>query len=249
MKIYHVIYEPSFQSLTLHHWTDCNLSCRGCFCNVEKLDFSLFPDAISRLKTKPIEEAPSEFIESIAQLRDIIGDFSVKRVVCIGKEPSLDPNLPQLLRFFHDEYQSYNVLLTNGVYLCEMKDVDEVIVSIKAVSDDIYQFYTGKSNVNTLKNFITMYEMGKKIQAECLFIPSLIEKDEIGKIARFIANVDPSITLRIDGYFEIPGQVWRSATTDEVVEASKEASKYLKTVNYLTADSNLLGTKPLRLFG
>lgn len=249
MKVYHLIYEPSFQSLTLHHWTDCNLSCRGCFCQAEKLDFSLFPDAIERLKNKNAETAPSEFIESIEQLKSIIKGLHIKRAVFIGKEPTLDAHLPELLHFFHKEYEAYNVLLTNGVQMCDMRDVDEVVFSIKAISDDIYRYYTGRSNSDAIENFKKMYLTVKKIQVECLLIPDLIEKDEIEKIAKFLAAVDPSLVLRIDGYFEIPGQPWRSATTTEVQEAALAARQYLTTVNYLTADSTLLGEKPLRLFG
>ena len=249
MKIYHIIYEPSFKSITVHHWTDCNLACRGCFCEVEKLDFSLFPDAIKRLKSKNQEIAPSEFVENIEQLKSIIGGLEIKRVVYIGKEPTLDPDLPKLLKFFHEKYQAYNVLLTNGVQMCDISDVDEVIFSIKAVTDSLYRYYTGKSNVDTLSNFEKMYLMGKKIQAECLFIPNLIEKEEIEKIAQFIVKFDSNIVLRIDGYFEISNQPWRSATADEVKEAAILAQKYLKTVNYLTAESDLVGDMPVRLFG
>ncbi|MCL2475378.1 MAG: radical SAM protein [Chloroflexi bacterium] len=249
MNIYHLVYEPSFKSLTFHHWAKCNLACLGCFCQVEKLDFSLFDDAIKRVQTKGPETTPEKFIQSLRELDELICGLLIERAVYIGVEPSLDPDFVQISAYMKQKYNTYNVLITNGIKLTDMQHVDEVVFSLKAVSDDLYKYYTGHSNKQALKNFKIIYAMGKKLQAETLFIPGLIESDEIEKIAKFIADIDKNITLRIDGYFAINGQPWRSATTAEVAYAADIAKKYLNKVNYLTNDSSLIGEKPLRLFG
>lgn len=249
MKVYHVVYEPTPKSAVFHHWTECNLNCQGCFCQTEKLDFGLFDDALERLADKPPETAPLNFLESVDEVLETLSGYELKRAVFIGTEPTLDPDLPALARALHHKYGSYNILLTNGVRLCDLSDIDELIFSLKAVSDDIYLNYTGRSNVKTLDNFKTVHASGKKLQAECLLIPGLIEADEIEKIAKFVAAIDEDITLRIDGYFPIPGKPWRGTTPQEVAEAAKRAVKHLSKVNYLSADLPRQGEKPLRLFG
>ncbi|OBW62801.1 MAG: radical SAM protein [Dehalococcoides mccartyi] len=249
MKVYHLIYEPSYKSAVFHHWTECNLDCKGCFCRVEKLDFGLFPDALERLKDKAPETAPTDFLESPEEALKLLEGCELERAVFIGTEPALDPDLPALAKALHQKYGSYNVLLTNGVRLCDLSAIDEIIFSLKAVTNAIYQDYTGRSNEKTLDNFKKVHASGKKLQAECLLIPGLIEADEVEKIAKFIATVDKDITLRIDGYFPIPGCPWRGATPKEVTEASQRAGKHLAKVNYLSADLPRQGEKPLRLFG
>ncbi|AHB13023.1 radical SAM protein [Dehalococcoides mccartyi] len=249
MKVYHLIYEPSYRSAVFHHWTECNLGCKGCFCKAEKLDFGLFPDALERLKNRPPETAPERFIESTEEALGILSGYPVERAVFIGTEPTLDPELPALAKALHRKYGSYNILLTNGVKQCALSDMDEIIFSLKAVTNDIYKAYTGRSNEKTLENFKKVHASGKKLQAECLLIPGLIEADEVEKIAVFIAKADKDITLRIDGYFPIPGCPWRGASTEEVAEAAKRALKHLSKVNYLTADLPRQGEPPVRLFG
>ena len=249
MNIYHLIYEPSFKSLTFHHWSKCNLSCLGCFCQVEKLDFSLFGDVTKQLQTKTSEVAPERFIKSLQELDELICNLQIERAVYIGVEPTLDPDFVTICSHMKEKYNTYNVLITNGVKIIDLKDIDEVVFSIKAITNDLHKYYTGHSNKQILKNFRTIYDMGKKLQAETLFIPDLIEDTEVEKVAQFIASIDKNIPLRIDGYFAINDKPWPSASTSEVTYAVSLAKKYLNTVNYLTSNSPLLGEKPIRLFG
>lgn len=246
-KVYHIIYEPSFKSVVFHHWTDCNLKCKGCFCKYEKLDFSLFPDWQDNLEKKGAETNPEKFL-TIGEIIEKTKDFDIQRAVFIGTEPSLDKGLPVLAKEMHRIFNCHNILFTNGVKLADYSDIDEIIFSIKAYSADIYEDYTERSNAKMLENFAHIAKSGMKLQAEVLLIPGVIDACEVEKVAEFIASVDDNIPLRIDGYFPIKDCGWRAATGKEVEAAAAAAKKYLKTVNFLSGEMERIGEDTIKVF-
>ena len=246
MKVYHIVYEPALKSVTIHIWTECNLRCRGCYCEYEKLDFAIVNYALSRVATKSPVDPPTQFL-SLDEVMGLLQGLDFTRALFIGTEPSLDPELPALTKALHDKFHSYNILLTNGVKLTDMEHIDEVVFSLKAYSEDIHRDYTGKSNKKTLANFVTVSRLGKKLQAECLLIPDYIDAVEIERVAKFVASVDRDINLRIDGYFPVNGCPWRAATAEDVEEAAELVRRHLNKVNYLTSDMERIGDKPIRI--
>ena len=247
MKVYHIVYEPDFNSLILHFWTKCNLKCRCCYCQFEKYDFGTIDDPIGQIANKPPVEPPTRFL-SFEEVMEIIKDLEIKVAVFVGTEASLDPELPRLAKALHQKFSCHNILLTNGVVLMDMEHIDEIIFSIKAVSEDLHKDYTGKPNKEVLENFTKIYKTGKKMQAETVLIPEYIDAFEVEKTARFVASVDPDITLRVDAYFPGPGCPWRAATKEEVEEAAELARKHVKKVSCLTLDMKRIGEKAKQLF-
>ncbi|MFH1662485.1 MAG: radical SAM protein [Chloroflexota bacterium] len=247
MKIYHIAYEPEFKSLDIHFWTECNLHCRACYTDYEKLDFGLIDDPITGINGKPKESPPTRFL-SLADTIMLLKDIDIKRAIFMGTEPALDPELPIMAEALHNKFNCYNIMLTNGLKLIDLEYINEVIFSIKALSEDLHRDYTGKPNKAILGNFIAICKLGKKLQAETVLIPNYIDKYEIERIAGFIADVDINVPLRIDAYFPVGDNLWRAATAREVEAAAGLAKKHLKTVNYLTLDMKRIGEKPVRIF-
>ena len=245
--VYHVVYEPTYKSIIFHHWTECNLKCRGCYCQREKLDFSLLPDWQMRLATNP-PESPPERLLSLAETLDLTKGLAIERSIFIGIEPSLDPELPALTRALKERNSSYNILFTNAVMLPDLADIDELIISLKAVTPKIYRDYTAGDNRKTLENFRRVHEMGKRLQAEITFIPGAIEAPEIEKVAEFIASIDRKIPLRINGFIRLNGVEYRAPSGEEVEAAALLAKKHLATVNYLSGEMPRVGEPPSRLF-
>ncbi|PPD58682.1 radical SAM protein [Dehalogenimonas etheniformans] len=245
--IYHIVYEPTFKSIIFHHWTECNLKCLGCYCKVEKLDFSLLPDWQIRVSTNPPEKAPERLL-SLEEALSMTNGLDIDRAIFIGVEPSLDPGMPVLAREMKSKHKTYNILFTNGVTLPDLSNIDEVIFSLKAVTPESYKNYTGGDNRKSMANFRRVYNSGKKLQAEITLIPGVIDADEIEKVARFIALIDNKIPLRITGFIQLSGQAFRAPTGVEVESAATLAKRHLKTVNYLSGEMPRVGTPPIRLF-
>jgi pyruvate formate lyase activating enzyme len=246
MKVYHLVYEPSYKSVDIHFWTKCNLQCRACYTRFETLDFGLFDDPITHIAGKSTAEPPAKFL-SLREVVDKLKGLSIERAIFIGTEPALDPEMPALAAALHREFRSFNIMLTNGLKLADMSDIDEVIFSIKAISPGLHRAYTGRDNGRILKNFVKLYESGKKMQAETVLVPGLIEAGEIEKVAEFIGRISRDLTLRIDAYFPVPGCPWRAATRQEVEAAAKLAERYVNKVSILTLDMKRTGDKPVRI--
>lgn len=247
MKIYHIAYEPAFKSLDIHFWTKCNLGCHACYTDYEKLDFGLIDDPIAEINSKPKENPPTCFL-SLSDTMALVKDIDIKRIIFMGTEPALDPELPALAEALHNKFNCYNIILTNGLKCIDLKHIDEVIFSIKALSEGLHRNYTGKSNKAILRNFTAIYNSGKRLQAETVLIPDYIDKYEVERIASFIGGIDSSIPLRIDAYFSVGDNPWRAATVTEVEAAAGLAKRHLNTVNCLTLDMKRVGDKSLRIF-
>ncbi|ADJ25357.1 Radical SAM domain protein [Dehalogenimonas lykanthroporepellens BL-DC-9] len=247
LKVYHVVYEPSYKSIIFHHWTECNLKCIGCYCQREKLDFSLLPDWQSRLATNPPENPPEKLL-SLSEVLSLINGLDIERAIYIGIEPTLDPGFPPLAKSLKSKYGAYNILFTNGVVCPDTSALDEIIVSLKAITPELYHEYTAANNKKTLNNFRKLHESGKKLQAEITLIPGIIEADEVEKVASFIASVDPAIPLRINGFISLNGVKYRAPSGEEVEVAANLAKNHLHTVNYLSGEMARIGDPPVRLF-
>lgn len=246
MNVYHITWAPKAKVLYLHFW-GCNFTCCGCIRRKEIYDSHLreTKDTVFEKRKKPVEK-PGRFL-NIGEVKDIIKEKDFSQVVLMGMEPTLDNELPELAELLHKEFYSHNVLLTNGLRLVPLENIDEVVVSIKAYQDDIHKGYTGVSNKKVLENFVRIYYSGIKLRSESVFIPEYIDYFEIEKIAKFIAGVDTGIPYRIDAYIPFGDNPWRRPTLQEMKEAVGIARKYLLNVSCLTGDETVK-SEVIRIF-
>ena len=175
------------------------------------------------------------------EIIDALRSVRPKIVVFEGWEPTLDPHLSRIATELHREIGTCNYLLTNGYILPELEGIDEVKVSIKALSDELHRGYTGKSNRRVLDNLREFYQSGIKLSAETVLIPGYVNEEEIGRIARFLASVDKQIPLRIDAYWPIASKKWRPPTAREMRKAVEEAETYLVNVSFLAGSEQVQG--------
>lgn len=246
MNIFHITYEPTYRTLDLHFWK-CNLNCRGCYKNYEIYDLGLIDNAIEKMATKSLAQEPERFLSYDEVIR-LTEELEIKYAIFMGTEAAIDPELPRLARALHNRHDSYNILLTNGLKLTDMTDIDEIIFSLKAFSDDIHREYTGKSNKKILINFKKIYDTGKKLQAETVLIPKYIDSKEVGELAGFVGGIDKDLTFRVIGYFPVPGCPWRAATGEDVEKAAELARKHLNNVTCMTSEMKGDNWKPKRIY-
>ena len=246
MNIFHITYEPIYKTLDLHFWK-CNLNCRGCYKNYEIYDLGLVDNAIEKMATKSLAQEPERFLPYDEVIR-LTEELEIKYAIFMGTEAAIDPELPGLARSLHNRHNSYNILLTNGLKLTDMTDIDEVIFSLKAFSDETHREYTGKSNKKILANFKKIYDTGKKLQAETVLIPEYIDSEEVEELARFVGSIDKDLTFRVIGYFPVPGCSWRAATGEDVEKAAELARKHLNNVTCMTSEMKGDNWKPKRIY-
>jgi pyruvate-formate lyase-activating enzyme len=165
--------------------------------------------------------------------------LKVKRATLGGGEPTLDPELPDLVELL-EGLGIKTLLITNGHILngkllerLEKAGLSGAQISIKAYDDFIHRFYTGQTNKSVLENFKILANTQIKLIAESILIPGLIEESEIERIAEFIASVNPAIPYRIDGFIPLSDTPWKRPSQEELSRVAQIAKKHLWIVNYL----------------
>ena len=223
MGIYHITYAPKTRELCVYFDGPCNFSCHGCVCRNRPLDIHL-ADSSKRAGSPISAEYALKLIERL--------DF--RKVIFMGFEPTVDQEFYRLAKILKTRFDSYNILLTNGYRLVEEEIIDSVCVSIKAITEEIFRRFTGRSgSERVLLNFKRYWDLGVELRAESILIPGLIDAEEIERIARFIAGIDPRIPYRIDGYIPMKNDKYRRPTIMELEEAKRRAEKHLKNVSIL----------------
>ncbi|TDA32166.1 MAG: hypothetical protein DSO04_02685, partial [Hadesarchaea archaeon] len=66
-----------------------------------------------------------------------------------------------------------------------------------------------------------------------VYVPGLVEGEEVERIARFLSSLDPGIPYHLDALLP-PDERWRAPSPEEVEEAARRAGRYLRRVTFLT---------------
>jgi len=229
MGVYHITYTRGLSEVCLYLDGGCNFSCHGCITDYHLEDCHIEEPKRTKNKILNIEEV-------IAYLKPL----SFEKAIFLGKEPTEDRYFLPLAKILKEKFSTHNIFLANGWEYIEDKALDEVCVSIKAVTPEIFRGFTGKDTPGRVLENFKRYKGNPDIvlRAESIFIPDFIDIDEIEKIAQFIVSIDSNIPYRIDGY--IPTDTYfgmkdrfRRPTEEEMKAAKMIAEKYLKSVSIL----------------
>lgn len=219
MAIYKITYSKEFKRANLHNH-GCNFHCAWCLYKLEG-------------KSKP------ENFLKLDETKKTLRELDIERVHFIGGEITTYSQLSKITDYTKNDLGVYTKIGHSNGFNLPPKSIDAISISIKSLSEDFYQNFTGKSNKTVLENFKTLYKRGVKVDASSVYIPGLVEDDEISRIAGFIAKVDPEITYHITGYIPVPGVPWRSPTYEEIIRGKNAAEEYLEDVNmswFLSSD-------------
>ena len=117
------------------------------------------------------------------------------------------------------ETNGYGMTPQNLDYLKE-SGVDSFWLDIKAYELEKHKWLTGCSNDHILKLPEEMIKRGFVLEVLSLYIPDLVETDELVNIAGVLKNVDPGIPFTILAFFpEYQMKNFRSPTVMEMVDA------------------------------
>lgn len=230
MGVYHITYSSKLSEICFFFDRECNFSCRGCITRFVPTDYHLH---------EPLKQKRKKAI-SVAQAISIAEGHLFNRAIYLGLEPTVDPDFFLLAHKIKKFFLTQNVLITNGYNYVEEEIIDEVCVSVKAVSKKLFEDFTGRKDPQRVLDNLRRYSehLGPMVRTESIFIPEYIDREEIENIARSIAAIDRNIPYRIDAYIPIQeGSAkftdFRAPTIKELSMAKKVAEKYLNTVSIL----------------
>lgn len=225
-NVYHITYSKDTRTACLYFY-GCNFRCLGCIRRRCNYDIHLAPSKQNQMDSIRERLSIDETLKILKKTRDI------EKVILMGGEPTIDPNLTPLTARLKDDLHSCNILLTNGYIFPDIRWIDEVCVGIKAYSSCLHKDYTGFDSKEVFKNLAKFYREDIALRTESVFIPDYIDVEETGCIAKAISEINPYIPHRIDAYIPVPGARWGRPTPAQIEEATKRAKRYLKQVTSL----------------
>ncbi|HID26405.1 MAG TPA: radical SAM protein [Methanosarcinales archaeon] len=115
-------------------------------------------------------------------------------------------------------------LTPKNLILLKNSEVDSFWLDIKAYDDKVHKWLTGYQNEPILELPEKILEMDFVLEVLSLYIPNLVEEDQIYKIANLIAEVDENIPFTILAFFpEYEMLDYRSPTLEEMIKSFKLA--------------------------
>ena len=205
--------------------TGCNFRCRGCF--------------------RPARDGGGMLLtaeETLARMEQACMGYYGKiptEAMITGGEPALGKEyLLELVRGLRARGFAKIALMTNGYalgedegYVRELHEagLTEAHVDLKAFSDELHQWYTGKSNQPVLRAIERLNASGIKLLVQTVYMPGLVETEEIARIAQFLASINPQIGYRINPFVPVFAyeKVTRRPTVEEIERAYEAAASYL----------------------
>lgn len=117
------------------------------------------------------------------------------------------------------ETNGYGLTPSNLDYL-QNSGVDSFWLDIKAYDDDKHKWLTGCSNENILKLPKEILDRGFVLEVLSLFIPGLVESDELENIAQSLVAVDGSIPFTILAFFpEYRMKAYKRPSVKKMIES------------------------------
>jgi len=212
----------------------CNFDCKGCF--------AIAKQEVGRAFS--VEGLIDLLIKSCQQIYGELADD----VQITGGEPTVDVDyLLSLIRGLRRLGVSKIGISTNGYNLdrslvreLKSRGVNYIKLDLKAYNDQIHKWYTGKSNANVLKAVELLCEYGLSFYVRTIFIPDIVDLDEVEKIARFLRQVDRRIAYKIYQFApehvanKIPS---KSPTKEQMLRAGTIAQRYLDNADAYTTET------------
>jgi pyruvate formate lyase activating enzyme len=172
---------------------------------------------------------PSRFL-STNVIIESLSSVKVEKVVLLGGEPLTCSDLDVIVGFAKDELEATVKIAHSNASLLPPEGIDEMGVSLRAVTKRKHQQLTGAPNNKVLANIYKLHDRGIELKISTILIPEVITLDEIKRISEYVASIDESIPLHLTGYIPVPGIPWMSPSLEEMKVAVKVACKHLKKV-------------------
>lgn len=205
--------------------TGCDFRCKGCFRPARDGGGTL----LSAEET--LERAEQACLKHYGQLP--------AKAMITGGEPTLDREyLMALVTGLKAKGFKEIILMSNGyeigqqeTYASELVDagLTEAHIDVKAFSEDIHIWYTGKSNKPVLNAVRMLNDTGIELLIQTVYMPGIVDDKEIERIAEFLSTVNKAMKHRINPFtptfaFE---EVTRRPTIGEIEHAYQLAAKHL----------------------
>lgn len=132
--------------------------------------------------------------------------------------------------WIHIETNGYGLTRLNLEVLYEA-GLDSIWLDMKAYSEDIYRFLCGTGNKHVLNVPEIARDLGIVLEVVLLYIPSLVEVEELEKLAEHLASIDKYTPTMLLAFFpEYKLTYLREPTLQEMISAYRALKSKLNNV-------------------
>jgi pyruvate formate lyase activating enzyme len=230
MAFYKVTYHEKYRFATVHNF-GCTFRCPVCSYKLRS-----GPDGASG-QTFPKPER----LLSVCEIRHALSSVPVDKVFFMGGEPTVAPELPALLEFAKNTLKARTYLgHTNGSRL-PLPNLDGANVGLKAWDEKVHLAYTGREKQPIFDNFAAAFLAGMEMKANVVYVPGLVDLDQVEAIAAWLAALSCDIPFHIMGYIPVPGQTYARPTEGQMELSVQICRKHLSQVasSYLSSQEAL----------
>jgi pyruvate formate lyase activating enzyme len=230
MSFFKITYNQKYRFATLHNF-GCTFRCGVCSYKLRSGPDGLPGQAHPR---------PERFL-AVEQMETALRSVSPDKVFFMGGEPTVAKELPAMLEFAKITLGAKTYLgHTNGSRL-PLANLDGANVGLKAWDDQVHLRYTGRPRQPIFDNFAAAVRGGLEMKANMVFIPGMVDIDQIEATAEWLTSLSPEIPFHIMGYIPVPGQPYQRPTTEQMDEAVSRCQHHLRHVarSHLTSQEAL----------
>ncbi len=230
MAFHRITYHQEYKFATLHNY-GCTFKCS--FCSYKLRSGA---DGVPGLAYPK----PERFL-TVDEMKSALRSVSPVKVYFMGGEPTTARELDEMLDFAKNELGAVTKLgHTNGSKL-PLPNLDGANIGFKAWSDALHEQITGRPKSLIYDNFRRAFESGMELAANMVFVPGLVDLDELEGTVKFLGGLSRDIPFHIMGYIPVPGQTWPRPTARQMAEAETLCRRYLNNVaaSHLTTEEAL----------
>ncbi|KQC06642.1 MAG: hypothetical protein APR62_01080 [Smithella sp. SDB] len=165
------------------------------------------------------------------EIKEVIRSLPIKSLYFMGGEPTIAEDLVEMLRFAKQELGLITRLgHTNGSGL-PLPYLDGANVGLKAWDMDLHRKITGQDRNRILKNVADAYKNGIGLKINIVYIPGLVDLDQVEGIASWLSSLDKNIPFNIMGYIPVPGQPYPQPTIKQITKVEEVSKLHLRYVS------------------
>ncbi|MBN1614723.1 MAG: radical SAM protein [Deltaproteobacteria bacterium] len=225
MAFYKVTYNEKYRFATVHNY-GCTFRCPICSYKLKSGEHG---------KPGHAYPPPERYLEA-EEIKGVLKTLDVDKLYFMGGEPTVAKDLQEIIDFAKEALGVPSHLgHTNGSRL-PLPNLKGANVGLKAWDDGVHLAYTGKRKKRIFDNFDRAYRAGMELKANVVYVPGLVDLDQIESIAAWIAGLDREIPFHIMGYIPVPGQKYERPTAEQMKAAEAACRRHLRHVAFSHMD-------------
>ena len=232
MSFHSITYNSKYRFATLHNY--------GCMFRCPVCSYKLHSGPNGR--PGYAWPKPEGFLTT-EQAKATLRKADIATLYFMGGEPSMARDLSELLDFGKNELGVRTFLGHCNGWKLDFPYLDGANVGLKAWDPRVHLAYTGREKDFIFGNFQRAFEAGMDLKANVVYVPGLVDLDQVEAIAAWLGSLSRDIRFHIMGYIPVPGQTYARPTEGQMELAVQICRKHLSKV----ASSHLSSQEALDL--